>query len=245
MAGRSLPPTSRFAGDDGACPPALALALGEADDGARLRAVVAALAVERVLVPVVAHLDERAEPGEGGQGACDHGIAGEKVASAAMVTVRAPDGRAAVPAFSSVAALARWDATARPMPVEGVRAALAASAEADGLLVLDPGGPVTVLVPRPAVWALAQGKAWTPSAVDAEVRAGVAAALGPVPGVLAVRCEPGVRADLRVVLGVRPGLDRAALDAVVAAASEALAASPAVAERVDSLEVKVVVAPSA
>lgn len=239
MAGRPLPPTSRFAGDDGGCPPALAQALGEADDGARLRAVVAALAVERVLVPVVAHLDERAEPGE-----CEHGVAGEKAASAAMVTVRAPDGRAAVPAFSSVAALARWDAAARPMPVEGVRAALAATAEADGLLVLDPGGPATVLVPRPAVWALAQGKAWTPSPLDAEVRAGVAAALGPVPGVLAVRCEPGTRADLRVVLGVRPGLDRAALDAVVAAAGEALAAAPVVAERVDSLEVKVVAAPA-
>ncbi len=240
MAGRALPPTSRFAGDDGACPPELALALGEADDGARLRAVVSALATARVLVPVVAHLDERAEPGE-----CDHGIAGEKVASAAMVTVRAPDGRAAVPAFSSVAALARWDPTARPMPVEGVRAALAAATEADGLLVLDPGGPATVLVPRPAVWALAQGRVWAPSYADPEVAAGVAGALADVPGVLAVRCEPGSRAELRVVLGVPPGLDRAGLDAVVEAAGAALAASTVVAERVDSLEVRVVAAPSA
>lgn len=237
MAGRSLPPTSRFAGDDGACPPELALALGVADDGARLAAVVAALTTARVLVPVVAHPHERAEPGE-----CEHGVAGEKAASAAMVTVRSPDGRAAVPAFSGVAALSRWDPTARPMPVEGVRAALAAGTEADGLLVLDPAGPVPVLVPRPAVWALAQGRAWTPSYADPQVQAAVAGTLAAVSGIVAVRCEPGARAELRVVLGVRPGLDRAGLDAVVAAAGDALAALPLVAERVDSLEMRVVAA---
>ncbi len=234
-AGRALPPSSAFAGDDGACPPALGRALGTPDADARLLSVVRALASTRVLVPVVANLDERDDPGE-------HGVAGDKVASAAMVSVRAPDGRAALPAFSSLTTLARWDPTARPIPVEGVRAALAA-AEDDGLIVLDPAGPATVPVPRPAVWALAQGRPWVPSYADPVVVREVAAALVEVPAIGAVRCGPGERAELRVVLGIQPGLDRAGLDAAVAAAGRVLAAVPVVAERVDSLELKVVVAP--
>lgn len=235
---RALPPVSRFAGDDGGCDPALAAALAVPDDGARVRAVVDALGRARVLVPVVAHLDERTESGEHACG--DRGVAGEKVASAAMVTVAGPDGRAVTPVFSSVATLASWDGSARPVPVEGVRVALAAVAEADGVLVLDPGGPVTVPVPRPAVWALAQGRAWLPAVEDPEVAHAVAAAVATVPGVRSARCERGSRAEVRVVLGVRPGADRATLAALVAGVGEALARSDVVAERVDSLELTVV-----
>ena len=86
--GRALPPTSAFAGDDGSAPPLLAAALAIEDAQQRLEAVVEALRTERVLVPVVARLDEMDEPGE-------HGVAAEKSAHAAMVTVGVPDGRAA------------------------------------------------------------------------------------------------------------------------------------------------------
>lgn len=237
-AGRALPPVSRFAGDDGRCDPALAVALAVGEPRARLAAVVAALATARVLVPVVAHLDERAEPGDAG--CADHGVVGEKVASAVMVTVAGPDGRAVTPVFSSVAAMGRWDPTARPVPVEAVRAALASAAEADGLLVLDPGAPGAVLVPRPAVWALAQGRPWVPALDDGAVRAAVVTAVGAVPGVVDARCESGSRSEVRVVLAVEAGLDRARLDAVVAAAGRALAADAVVAERVDSIELAVV-----
>lgn len=237
-AGRALPPVSRFAGDDGRCDPALAVALAVAEPRERLAAVVAALATARVLVPVLAHLDERAEPGD--PGCTDHGVVGEKVASAVMVTVAGPDGRAVTPVFSSVTAMGRWDPSARPVPVEAVRAALAAAAEADGLLVLDPGAPGAVPVPRPAVWALAQGRPWVPALDDGAVRAAVVAAVGAVPGVAGARCEPGSRSEVRVVLAVEAGLDRARLDAVVAAAGQALAADAVVAERVDSLELAVV-----
>lgn len=229
MPRRSLPPTSAFAADDGACPPLLAAALAEPDAEARLRAVVGALATQRVLVPVVAHLDER-----------DEESGGEKVASAAMVTVRTPDGRAALPAFSSVATLAEWDPAARPVPAPGVRVALAAASDADGLVVLDPAGPQPVLLPRPAVWALARRRPWVPSPADPLVAAAVTDALERVPGVSGSWSEPGRRAELCVVLGVPAGLDRASLDAVVAAAGDALAASEVVAERVDSLELRVV-----
>jgi hypothetical protein len=220
---RELPPSSPFAGDDGACAPALGAALAETDAARRVREVVRALASVRVLVPVVAHA--RPEPGH--------------VSEAAVVTVAGPDGRAVLPVFSCLEAMARWDPRARPIPVEGPRAALAAATDSDGLLVLDPSGPVTVPVPRPAVWALAQGRDWRPAAEDPEVHAAVAAALRALPRRVAVSLEGGRRGDLAVVLTVPPGLDRAGLDGLVAAAGEALARSEVVAERVDSVELTV------
>ncbi|SED88610.1 SseB family protein [Ruania alba] len=230
--GRSLPPTSPFAGDDGAAPEALALALSMGEPAERVRAVVGALAGVRVLVPVVAELEERDELGV-------HGVAGEKSASAAMVTVEAPDGRAAIPVFSGMDTLTRWRADARPIPVEGPRAALAAASDADGLLVLDPGGPVTVLLPRPAVWALAQQRDWVPAAQDPDVGDAVQRAVGALEQVAAVRVEPGERAELRVVLGLAPGLAREQVSEIVTRAGQVLAMEELVAERVDSLEFQV------
>jgi len=112
--------------------------------------------------------------------------------------------------------------------------------------VLDPGGPVTVLVPRPAVVALARGEVWSPAvrdgAIDAGVRAAVVAALAVVPHVAGVEAGPGRRAEVAVALRLEPGLDRAGLDAVLAAVNAALAADGVVAVRVDSLEVRVTAA---
>ncbi|WP_235939612.1 SseB family protein [Occultella kanbiaonis] len=242
--GRSLPPTPKYAGDDGGTDPGLAAALSEPDGGARLRAVVRALGAARVLVPVVAHLEERADAVGHEINGHQVQLAGEKSASAAMVTVATPDGRAAIPVFSGLAALTAWRADARPIPAEGVRAALSAAADADGLLVLDPAGPVPVLVPRPAVWAIASQREWVPAVEDPAVTQAIRAALAPVPGVVDSRVEPGQRAEVRVVLVLRPGLDRTGLDEVVGRAGAVLAAQEIVAERVDSLEVRVVSATS-
>ncbi len=224
-AGRTLMP-SPFAGDDGAVAPALAAALAAGGDPA---AVLAALDGARVFVPVIAVAGE-----------IDAATGGDAGADMALPVLRSPDGRTALPVFSDVAALTRWDAAARPVPVDARRAALSAIQEERSLLVLDPAGPLPVLLPRPALWALAQGRGWTPSPLDPQVRAAVAGAAGAVTGVVSAACEPGQRAELRVVLGVRPGLDAAGLEALTGAVSAALAASEVVAERVDSLELRVV-----
>jgi hypothetical protein len=105
--------------------------------------------------------------------------------------------------------------------------------------VLDPAGPATAVLPRPAVWAVAQGTEWTPAAKDAQVAAAVTEAARSVDGVVAAFAQPGHRAELAVVLQVRPGLDRQGLDALTREISERLAASDVVAERVDSLELRV------
>jgi SseB protein N-terminal domain len=222
-AGRTLS-SSGFEADDGTADPRLARTLQAYSAGeVGLAAVAAAVSGVRVLVPVVAVAGE-----------------GEDSADMALVTLKSPDGRTALPVFSSVAALTRWDATARPVPVDARRAALSAVDEGCSLLVLDPSGPATAVLPRPALWAIAQGRGWTPSPEDGEVVRAVRAAATSVGGVRAARCEPGTRAELRVVLTVSSGLDRQALDALTERVSQRLASSEMVAERVDSLEVRVV-----
>ena len=87
----------------------------------------------------------------------------------ALVTIKAPDGRIALPVFTSTAGLERWHSEARPVAVFAARAALAAAAENAELMVVDPGGEATFVVRRPALWALAQQQEWTPSYADPEL----------------------------------------------------------------------------
>ena len=180
-------------------------------------AVVAALAGARVFAPIVALVGEAAEM--------------------ALVTVTGGDGRRALPVFSSPDALARWRADARPVPVQARRAALSAVAEGCELLLVDPAGPASYLVRRPALWALGQGVAWTPSYVDPQVAAAVGTACA-AEG-LPWRLEPGAPAELRIILGLAAGLDAGAVQAVVARLAGRLAADDLVAARVDSLDVRV------
>lgn len=237
-AGRVLKP-SPFSGDDGSADPALADAVARyARQEAGLEVVVTALAPARVLVPVLAEVEQT--------GAGEHGLAVDTAASAGVVALAAPDGRQALPVFSSVAALTAWRSDARPVPVEAARAALAAVAEQWSLLVLDPGGPVTVVIPRPAVWAIAQQKEWRPAVtrdgVDPQVAGAIVAALDDIPAVAQVCAEPGGQSEVAVVLALRPGLDRAGLDAAVQAVNARLAADPVVTDRVDSLELRITTA---
>jgi SseB protein N-terminal domain len=224
-AGRTLEP-SAAAGDDGAPDPGLAAALAGPDPrGEGLPGVVAALAGARLLVPLLA---TEGEDGDGGGGGA---------AEMALPHLRGRDGRTALPVFSGVAALAAWDAAARPVPVDARRAALAAVGDGCDVLVVDPAGPA-VVVPRPAVEAVAQARPWTPSPRDPEVAAAVTRALSGLPDAVGVSTAPGRRAELAVVLTLRPGLDATALDALTREVSARLAADVVVAARVDSLELR-------
>lgn len=243
---RSIQPTSQFAGDDGSVDTELAgLLEGYRDGRTPLRAVVARLAATRVLVPVLAELEAAESVVVDGQE-----LHVDKEASAGVVALAAPDGRRALPVFTSVDAMRAWRATARPVPVDAPRAALSAVSEDWALLVVDPAGPVPVTVPRPAVWALAQGKEWRPAlvptqdgiVVDDEVLAAVRLAAEPVQHVVRVGAQPGRKAEVAVVLALDPGLDRAGLDAVLRQVNARLAASEVVAERVDSLELRIAAA---
>lgn len=221
-AGRTLT-AQPFAGDDGSRDPALEAALA----GGSLADVVRAWAPSRVLVPVVAVL------GEGDELVA---VEGDKSADMALATLTGSDGTRALPAFTAAAALAAWDPAARPVPVEAPRAAQAAVAEGCDAVVLDVAGPVSRVLPRPAVWAVAQGRDWLPPAADPEVLAAVAAACDGVPGLAAHRCEAPGEAGLRVVLGLAPDLPPAAARAAAAEVGRRLQASDLVTERATAVE---------
>lgn len=200
-------------------------------------AVVDALRGIRLLVPLVAHA--------GDEGVTDAGLRVDKTQELSLVTVGGPDGRTVLPAFTSVTALAAWNPKARPIPVDARRAALAAAAEGTELVVIDPGSTTEFALRRPAVWALAQGEPWLPAPRDPDVVDAFEFATRDEPAVGGIRVVGGdPEARLRgpeviAVLALVPGLDQPALDALIVRLQNRWAASPVIAERVDSLGVRI------
>lgn len=225
------------AGDDGSADPALLHALRRfrAGEGGQAE-VIDALRAARVLVPLVA------EKGEEGVGPT--GLKVDKTQELSIVTVAAPDGRRVQPIFSSVEAMAAWDPAARPIPVEAVRAALAASADDTDLMVLDPTSETEFIVRRPAVWAIAQGIAWEPSFLSPEVFRALQESVASELSVIDVSVsagDPDARLrgpELVVVIELMDGLEREMLDAVLARLAQRWAADDRIAVLVDSLTVK-------
>jgi len=234
--GRSFE-SNPHAGDDGSADPALLAALlrFRAGSGAQTE-VVDAFRSARVLVPLVA---ERGE-----EGVAPSGLAVDKTQELSIVTVAAPDGRRVQPVFSSVQAMQRWDATARPIPVEATRVALAASAEDTDLIVLDPTSETEFVFRRPAVWAIAQGHRWEPSFLSPEVFGALQESVAHELAVIDVAVaagDPDARLrgpELIVVLELVDGLEREVLDAVLARLAQRWAADDRIAVLADSLTVK-------
>lgn len=234
--GRAFQPNANAA-DDGSADPALLAALRRfrAGEGSQVE-VVDAFRDARVLIPLVAE--------KGDEGIGPAGLAVDKTQELSIVTVAAPDGRAVQPVFSSVEAMQRWDATARPIPVAAVRAALAASSEQTDLIVLDPTSETEFVFRRPAVWAIAQGERWEPSFLSPEVYTGLQESVAHELAVIDVAVEAG-DADARlqgpeliVILELTDGLERETLDAVLARLAQRWAADDRIAVLADSLTVK-------
>ena len=223
--------------DDGSAPKALvqALARFHAGDGGE-QSVVAAIRNSRLLIPLVATL------GESGVG--EHGHLVDKSVELSIVTVAGPDGREVLPAFSSVAAMRRWNSKTRPVPADAVRVALAAASEQTDLVVLDPTSEAEFVIRRPALWAIAQSQSWIPSYLDPEVLAEFMGSAEPEPEIARIELAPGdplarlAGPELIVSLSLVPGLDQKSLDALLARLQERWSASALIAARVDSLTVK-------
>jgi hypothetical protein len=227
-------PESIFADDDGSADARLAQALIKYSHGkAPLTDVVEALAYARVLIPVLAQGEQRVMG--------EHGVEKDAVGSTGVVAVQMPDGRAALPVFTDVEAMRLWNPEARPIPAEGPRAALAAINEEWSSLVVNPGME-TALIPRPAVWALGQGRTWKPAivggAVDGEVRTAVAVAVTLDDALVEVDVAPGNTAEVAVVLRLVAGLTQAEVDDIVRRVQRELSYSEVVAQRLDSLELR-------
>jgi hypothetical protein len=230
--GRSIPDPG-YAGDDGSADADLVAAVAaHAADPARLPAVLAALHRARVLAPVVALLGET--------GTTADGLVHDKTADIAVPVLVDPDGARALPVFTDLAALARWDAAARPVPVAGPRAAQVALAEGAEALVLDLAGPLTVTLPLPELRALAEGRAARAVWEDPEVTAAVAALLEGEPAARSAHLAPYAGRDARLTVVVDPDADRAVLAARIGVE---VAALPVLRGGVRGLDVAVVAAP--
>ncbi|ALJ21013.1 SseB family protein [Microbacterium sp. No. 7] len=233
-----------WAGDDGSADPALLAALtafhaGEGDAAA----VVDAYRSARLLIPLVAE--------KGDEGVGPTGLRVDKTQELSIVTVASPDGRRVLPVFTSVDAMTRWDAQARPVPADGVRTALAAVQDDTELIVVDPASDTEFVLRRPAVWAIGRGELWEAPHASPEVYAGLHESIGGELAVLDLTLEPGdPRARLRgpeliVRLHLIDGLDSHELDAVLKRLAARWAADDRVAVLVDSLTVKLVRASAA
>ena len=161
---RSIPDPG-FAHDDGGVDPVVAGALaaydraGVADEPAAHLEALAVVQDSRVLVPVVAILDElEVPPGE----EAGSGLPREKSSDMAAVLMTGRDGRTALLAFTGTHALDRWAQSyagdeARPVPVPARQAAQAALQDQAAALLVDVAGPVLFVVEGEDLQSLAAG----------------------------------------------------------------------------------------
>jgi len=233
----------RFRDDDGAADVRATAALRAfaAAEGSE-HAALTALAGIRLLVPVVAALvpDEAAPGGAASDGPASGGAAadgpdarhpagGEKASEMALPTLVGRDGRRAIPAFTSLDALARWQPSARPIPAAATLVWRAA-VEDSCAVVIDVAGPVPLAVEGARLAALASGTPVPLPHEDPDLRdaaaavvaeSAAAAGLSLDRGGFAIR--PGVQGgDLLIELAAPAGLDQAAAEAFAARVGSAL-----------------------
>ncbi|WP_055590593.1 SseB family protein [Peterkaempfera griseoplana] len=220
-------PDPGFSGDDGGADPRLAAALARwADDPAAAEpGLLARIGGARLMVPVVALLGE-VETGP-------DNLRREKTSDMAVPVVEAPDGRRALPAFTSLESLARWRADARPVPVHGRQAVLAAYSERADTLLLDPAGPVPYQLTGAAMRAVAEGREYLPPARDPEVLAVLRRVVAAEPAVLRAYLQPAEQTDAVLALVPEPGAAQDAVRAATQRIADALAGDELLRVRLD------------
>lgn len=211
--GRTLTGTG-FDGDDGRADAALYDALHTGAGDAQL---VAAVAKARLIVPIVA-------------------VPGESASSdMAAVTLSSPDGRKALPAFSSTDLLTLWDSAARPVPVTAQRAALAAVQEGCDVVVLDVGTDHAAELRTSMVWALAMARDWVPSHRDPHVHTAVQSAVRAEEHIGAFSLEHGEGGALVIEVGLTPGLSAPTINEILQRLGAAIATDGEARARIDAV----------
>ena len=217
----------RFRDDDGSADPAAAAALSAfaAAQGSE-HATLTALARTRLLVPVVAVLSDddagQSGPASGGEknpaagGDKNPAAGGEKNSEMAMPTLLGRDGRAAIPVFTGLDALTRWQPSARPVPAEATQVWQAAVQDSCAVII-DVAGPVPLAVEGARLAALAQGQPVPMPYEDPDVHEVVAALVaraadGAEPASFTLRPAPG-DGDLLIELAPPAGMDPPAAQA--------------------------------
>jgi len=203
------------------------------------------------VVPTVAKSSTQTRVDDQGN---EYSIETDKEADVALVSLKAADGRGALPVFTSIPKLTDWHKEARPVAVWMPRACLSAVDEGNDLVVIDPGAHPTYVVRRPEVYALAQQQQWTPSYEDVQIAQELSALTDLVPGLAQLAMAPGrgvatQTADGKVVGGGGAGPELALVatphdpqDTVgnklmLATLQSLIADQPLLAERADTVEI--------
>ena len=216
----------RFRDDDGSADPAAAAALSAfaAAQGSE-HAALTALARARLLVPVVAVLSDgdRRPPGPAA-GAPAAG--GEKNSEMAMPTLLGRDGRAAIPVFTGLDALARWQPCGSPGPRRGDPGLAGRGVQDACAVIIDIAGPVPLAVEGARLAALAQGQPVPLPYEDPDIREVVAALVaqaagGAEPASFTLRPAPG-DGDLLIELAPPAGMDPGAVQAFASQVGSAI-----------------------
>lgn len=223
--------------DDGSADSRLIQALSSFRLGlASIQEVIQAFTQARLLVPLVAHLSEE-----------DNGPQGlkvDKTAELSIVTVQAPDGQNALPVFSSVATMATWNKSARPVPNTARAIALAAASEGSTRIVLDPMSETEFVLRRPLIAAVAQNLPWQPPETSSHVRNAVNAITQKVPEVIDFVLSSGdpryqlVGQELNIQIQLVAGLSQTQLRGIEADIFRKLADNEEFVALVDSVSVQ-------
>ncbi|MBI4899426.1 MAG: SseB family protein [Actinobacteria bacterium] len=142
-------PSAAFLGDRGDPDPTVRALIADAGSDlptSYLRAVVA-LCGARLLLPVVATGDDSSD-----------GPDPDRQAELATVSIKAPDGRRALLAFTGIDAVVAWEPRARPVPATLDDVAATVLETGDDALLVDPAGPVPFVIGDDLIAQLAQGR---------------------------------------------------------------------------------------
>lgn len=129
-------PLVQYRDDQGDADPQLMAALARGD----AIMIIEALANTRVLVALAK--STAVNPS-------DKNASEEKTSDMSIACLRAADGRIGLLVFSSVTSLSDWNNQARPVPINGREAAIAALDESASALIVDPAGPMPFTVTLP------------------------------------------------------------------------------------------------
>lgn len=234
-AGRELRPNP-FAGDTGQADAALLAALAAVQrdpfEPRMHTAVVTALTGARVYAPILPTAVEHSSD--------ERGHVTDNKSEMAMVRLASEDGRECVPCFTDIPTLTAWHPQARPVPVEAERLAAAAVEESAELVVVDPGSAHSFLLRRPALWCYLQGLDWQPSWADARVANAIGEVVAGSDWISSLGVGPGSAAVAvtgpELVLALQARRDPGQSE--LAKLQADLAADPVIAERVDSLTLR-------
>lgn len=157
----------------------------------------------RVLIPLV--------PKAAGTKLGQHGQKVDTSSDMHIVAIEGPDKLPALPIFTSSDKLSAWNSSARPVPVQFERALLAAAAEGQTRVIVNPGENEWFAIRRPAIESLAKQEHWVSPEQNPEVKSLVSEAISdlPIEGFKLISADPDrqlVAEELGILLKLPPDL---------------------------------------